>query len=384
VSKSAVPALPGKPGGWCAVADHPALLNRTQEPTGDVVADPALSAQDEQLTVEQRFAVVPEWMLDSAVSDTAFRLYAVLARYGNTSGVRMPGRALLARRLHRSVDTVDRALKELTAAGILTVEHRTQGARSLTNRYHLRTLDPAGSGRGEGRTAAAPPHPQVQVPASKGRIGAATPSRSPAATPAAAVRPDPEIPTDTPPPTTAPEPDPGPVESGPNAQLLTACGITDLERYTEQVQRLRRELGVPSVRWAGPCLLAALQLAVKVRGWPATAARQALLLVAADTATRSPMRLAEAGPWWDHAHRQILQRTPQEDAELYGLERLLAESDDRAQLQRQAREELGAEGGGLNRLNVARRAARLLEAQTASRPLAVGQPAVTNRMRRTA
>ncbi len=150
------------------------------------------------------------------------------------------------------------------------------------------------------------------------------------------------------------------------------------------MQRLRRELGAPSVRWAGPCLLAALQLAVKVRGWPATAARQALLLVAADTATRSPMRLAEAGPWWDHAHRQILHRTPQEDAELYGLERLLAESDDRAQLQRQAREELGAEGGGLNRLNVARRAARLLEAQTASRPLAVGQGAVTNRMRRTA
>jgi len=43
------------------------------------------------LAVEQRFAVVPEWMLDStvSVSDTAFRLYAVLARYGNTSGVRM-------------------------------------------------------------------------------------------------------------------------------------------------------------------------------------------------------------------------------------------------------------------------------------------------------
>ncbi len=38
-------------------------------------------------------------MLDSAVSDTAFRLYAILARYGNASGVRMPGRALLARRL---------------------------------------------------------------------------------------------------------------------------------------------------------------------------------------------------------------------------------------------------------------------------------------------
>jgi len=105
--------------------------------------------------VEQRCAVVPEWMLDSAVSDTAFPLYAVLGRYGNNAGVRMPGRALLARRLHRSVDTVDRALRELTAAGILTVEHRTQAGRTPTNRYHLRTLDPDGACE-QGRRASQP------------------------------------------------------------------------------------------------------------------------------------------------------------------------------------------------------------------------------------
>ena len=99
------------------------------------------------------------------------------------------------------------------------------------------------------------------------------------------------------------------------------------------MQRLRRDLGQPSVRWTGPCLTAALQLAVKVRSWPAAAARQALLLVAADTRTRSPMRLAEAGPWWDHAEKQVLSRTPQEQAELDGLERLLADCDDRALLQ---------------------------------------------------
>ncbi len=105
--------------------------------------------------MEQRCAVVPEWMLDSAVSDTAFPLYAVLGRYGNNAGVRMPGRALLARRLHRSVDTVDRALRELTAAGILTVEHRTQAGRTPTNRYHLRTLDPDGACE-QGRRASQP------------------------------------------------------------------------------------------------------------------------------------------------------------------------------------------------------------------------------------
>ena len=87
------------------MADHLTLLERTEEPAGDVVAELDTAEQTGQLALEQRFAVVPEWMLDSTVSDTAFRLYAILARYGNTSGVRMPGRALLARRLHRSRST---------------------------------------------------------------------------------------------------------------------------------------------------------------------------------------------------------------------------------------------------------------------------------------
>jgi len=137
------------------------LYRSTTEPAGDVVAPAAGEHQDAQLTVEQRFAVVPEWLVDStvSVSDTAFRLYAILARYGNTSGVRMPGRALLARRLHRSVDTVDRALQELTAAEILTVERRTQGGRTLTNRYHLRTHDPDGPTGRAGRAAPLRPTP---------------------------------------------------------------------------------------------------------------------------------------------------------------------------------------------------------------------------------
>ena len=158
----------------------------------------------EDLFVEQRFAVVPEWMLDSTVSDTAFRLYAILARYGNTSGVRMPGRALLARRLHRSLDTVDRALKELTATGILSIERRSHDGRNRTNRYHLRTHDPdtpAGdTSPGSSRSAAATPgvNPQAQDPGDclGGRTGAATPRRSSTARVAAALRPNPDVPTE--------------------------------------------------------------------------------------------------------------------------------------------------------------------------------------------
>jgi len=369
------------------VADHLTLLDSGTEPAGDGVAPGAGQHQDAQLALEQRFAVVPEWMLDSAVSDTAFRLYAILARYGNTSGVRMPGRALLARRLHRSVDTVDRALKELTAAGILTVEHRTQAGRTLTNRYHLRTHDPDGSSRcagREGRTAAAPAHGTTQAAAAAavagGRTGAAAPSRSPAAPRAAPVRPDPEVPTETPPPPTTPDEsannaDPAPAgveearpprrsDTAGQAELLAACRITDLDAFTATVQGLRRDAGQPSVRWSAPCLAAAIGFAVTVRSWPAAHVRDALLLVAADPHTRSPMRLAEAGPWWDHAERPGLTRTRQEQDELDGLEATLADANNRAALQRLAREQLTAEHEPVTRLTVARRACRLLEQQT--------------------
>jgi hypothetical protein len=239
---------------------------------------------------------------------------------------------------------------------------------------------PARTRRPSGRVAA-PVRPlplrTSSRPGLKTAVLAATPRRTDAATVAAAVRPDPDVPTDTPPPTPANQVTSKRVEEDPNRKLLAACGIADLDAYATEVQGLRRQIGQPSVRWTAPCLLAALQLAIKVRSWPAHAARHALLLVAADPRTRSPMRLAEAGPWWDHADKQVLQRTPQEQAELDGLEHLLADSDDRAQLQAEARRQLAAEGEPVTRLTVARRAARLLETQTRERPA----PMATDRTR---
>jgi hypothetical protein len=80
--------------------------------------------------------------------------------------------------------------------------------------------------------------------------------------------------------------------------VLARCGITDLAALTEHCQAARKALGLSATRWAGPCLLAAIQLAL-LRGWPAEQIPPALLELAADRETRSPMRLAEAGPWWD-------------------------------------------------------------------------------------
>ena len=189
------------------------------------------SAVDATLVVEpQRFAVVPEWIIAADVNDSAFRLYVVLLRYGSTSGIRMPCRSTsLASRLHKnSVDTVDRALKELQALGAVTVERRRDGERWLTNRYHVRTSPP-------------------------GRADAATP-RWP-----------------------------------------------DLEALAARCQQLRRTLSAPTARWTPACLSIALDLAVRHRGWPQALAYDALLAVAADPMTRSPMRLAETGSGWETA-----------------------------------------------------------------------------------
>jgi hypothetical protein len=47
--------------------------------------------------LEDRFSMVPEWVLDADIGDCALRLYAVLLRYCNTTGARMPARTTVAR-----------------------------------------------------------------------------------------------------------------------------------------------------------------------------------------------------------------------------------------------------------------------------------------------
>ena len=124
------------------------------------------------------FGRVPTWLLDAAVSDRAVRLFALLTRYADREGRGFPGRRVLAERLRCSVDSLDRALRELVTAGALRVEERWNvdgdGGR-LTNDYFLleqRDEDP-------GRADAAPP----------GRTGAVAPRRMDAAPPTAPLRP---------------------------------------------------------------------------------------------------------------------------------------------------------------------------------------------------
>jgi len=83
-----------------------------------------------------------------------------------------------------------------------------------------------------------------------------------------------------------------------------------------------------------------------------------LLQVAADPTTRSPARLAEAGPWWDD-HESTAQPGPVADVSALEAE-LDAVDGQRLQLQQLARQQLTAEGQAVTRLAVMQQAVELL------------------------
>ncbi len=319
----------------------------------DVVAvDPESLGEADTLLIEDHgFAIIGDWIINAPISDAAFRVYSLLLRFGGSSGQRMPSRGLLARRLHRSTDSIDRALHELVDTAIVRVEHRHNGRRTLSNRYHVRTTDPQGyRQKAGGRTSAAP--------------------RTDAAPPAADLRHNPDVPTHTPPP---PAPPPSPAAPRPrdghtaarhgsrrprpglDLDLLSSCGINDtaaLDALADRCRTARKALGQPTGRWTGACLAAAIALAVRHRGWPPEAVIPALTVIAADPATQSPARLAEAGPWWDQGTRP----TPCETVDVTLEERLDGLDGHRPRLQALARAELAAEDLPLTRGTVIRRA----------------------------
>jgi hypothetical protein len=132
----------------------------------------------------------------------------------------------------------------------------------------------------------------------------------------------------------------------------------------ERCLAARRALGKPTGRWTRHTLLAAIQLAL-TRGWPAPLIEPALLVVASDRETRSPMRLAEAGPWWDTTPTPLGDAPETAAVDLADLE---AELDDVAEhrpaLQAQARAELTAEHLPLTRTTVTVRAVQILHRST--------------------
>jgi hypothetical protein len=115
-----------------------------------------------------RYAIVPEWLLDSGVSSNAIRLFACLAsKYADRDGQCYPGRKRLAEDLKvTSTDTVDRAAKELVAVGAIAITHRPDD----TNVWELRFVPCGHLAAGErppSRTDAAltrPTQPEILIP----------------------------------------------------------------------------------------------------------------------------------------------------------------------------------------------------------------------------
>jgi hypothetical protein len=315
-------------------------------------------------------------VLDAAISDAALRLYAVLLRYGQTSGHRMPGRRLLARRLQkRSSDSVDRALKELVGIGAVVVQHRRQGPVNLTNRYVVRSTPPRRRAlpqvveepvaTAHSPIAAAPGAEETRATTVEGggRRFAATPGRTDAATLAADLRPNPESFTQREPPPPRPPRGTGGSRAPAEEELRRLLDVAEVARVAAACRAARTRLGLPTGLWTAPAVARVLHRSVVEHGWPAEAAVPAVLALAADPETRGPGRLPCQGPWWEAAERRESPvRSASSIEELDGLEARLAEVDGhRVRVQRLAREQLTAEGAVLTRLGVARRACALLD-----------------------
>lgn len=98
---------------------------------------------DDSIKLDRRFAIIDDWILDLDVSDRAIRLYAILSRYAdNETHKAYPSRVTLSKRLRCSPSSVDRATRELVAAGALDKKQRLNS--SLI--YTLRVLSPMTKG----------------------------------------------------------------------------------------------------------------------------------------------------------------------------------------------------------------------------------------------
>ena len=97
----------------------------------------------DKLRSENKFAIMPEWVIELDISHTAFRLYAVLARYAdNVTHQAFPSLETLAGRLGCGEKTVRRAIDDLVAHGAIQKHSRGRYQSSL---YTVMTTAPFGS-----------------------------------------------------------------------------------------------------------------------------------------------------------------------------------------------------------------------------------------------
>jgi hypothetical protein len=97
----------------------------------------------DKLSSENKFAIMPEWVIELDISHTAFRLYAVLARYAdNVTHQAFPSLETLAKRLGCSEKTVRRAIEDLVAHEAIKKHSRGRYHSTL---YTVMTSAPKGT-----------------------------------------------------------------------------------------------------------------------------------------------------------------------------------------------------------------------------------------------
>lgn len=130
-----------------------------------------------------RFALVPEWVLDSGAKPRALQLYAVLALHANyRSGESMPARRTLGKRCGCGVDSIDKALRELARLGLVDVEQRfAESGDQTTNRYRVRRVDPGRKNAAPGPQERGHPGRKNAAPNETGPNDTASPTAKPPA-----------------------------------------------------------------------------------------------------------------------------------------------------------------------------------------------------------
>ena len=113
---------------------------------------PDNDAGDALVESEFYFSIVPEFVVDCG-KPRAIQVYAILARYADREGTAFPGRPLIAERAQCSIDTVDRALRELEALKAIEVQ-RTKKPDGSYERNVYTLLQRLVGAVGGGRTVA--------------------------------------------------------------------------------------------------------------------------------------------------------------------------------------------------------------------------------------
>lgn len=101
-----------------------------------------VAAQNIGLEGRERGTPVPLWLVKSAVSARAVKLFAIMGSFTNNGVITGASMSEMADLFGASISTIDRALAELKAVQAVTVIHARENNRFHENTYFLHLTPP--------------------------------------------------------------------------------------------------------------------------------------------------------------------------------------------------------------------------------------------------